>query len=71
MNKTATTIPFDPDSTKFPKRKDVPRATYSPPGVETAWVWGESDMVIIVKFILKDLILMLLTDWPPKSPHAY
>lgn len=45
MNKTAATIPFDPDSTKFPQRKDVPVAQYSPQGVPTAWVWGENDMV--------------------------
>ena len=45
MNKTATTIPFDPDSTKFPQRKDVPQAQYAPQGVKTAWVWGSSDMV--------------------------
>lgn len=45
MNKTATIIPFDPDSTKFPKRKDVPQPTYAPPGLQTAWVWGENDMV--------------------------
>ena len=45
MNKTATTIPFDPDSTKFPQRKDVPQPQYAPQGVKTAWVWGSSDMV--------------------------
>ncbi len=45
MNKTATTIPFNPDSTKFPRRKDVPQAKYAPEGVPTAWVWGENDMV--------------------------
>lgn len=45
MNKTATTIPFDPDSTNFPRRKDVPQASYALPGVPTAWVWGETDFV--------------------------
>lgn len=45
MNKSATTIPFDPNSTKFPLRKDVPQAPYSPPGVPTAWVWGETDFI--------------------------
>ena len=45
MNKTATTIPFNPDSTKFPRRKDVPIVKYAPEGVPTAWVWGENDMV--------------------------
>lgn len=42
-SKLPTSIPFDPDSTKFPKRKDVPQAPYSPHGVQTAWVWGEHD----------------------------
>ena len=45
MNKTATTIPFDPNCTNFPQRKDVPQAPYAPPGVPTAWVWGESDSI--------------------------
>ncbi|KAK0508094.1 hypothetical protein JMJ35_009178 [Cladonia borealis] len=45
MNKTASAIPFDPNSTKFPRRKDVPQAKYGPEGVPTAWVWGENDMV--------------------------
>lgn len=45
MNKTAVTIPFDPNSTSFPRRKDVPQPSYAPPGVPTAWVWGENDNV--------------------------
>lgn len=47
MNKIASTIPFDPDSTQFPRRKDVPQPSYAPPGVRTAWVWGENDNVSI------------------------
>lgn len=43
MTKTATTIPFDPNCTSFPRRKDVPQPSYAPPGVPTAWVWGEND----------------------------
>lgn len=31
-NKTATTIPFDPNCTKFPSRKDVPRREDAPEG---------------------------------------
>ena len=45
MNKSATTIPFDPDSTKFPQRKDVPQPSYAPAEMQTAWVWGEHDNV--------------------------
>lgn len=45
MDKTATTIPFDPNYSKFPQRKDVPQAFYAPPGLPTAWVWGETDFL--------------------------
>lgn len=45
MHKTATTIPFDPNCTKFPQRKDVPQAPYAPPEMPTAWVWGETDFI--------------------------
>ena len=31
-NKTATSIPWDPDCTKFPNRKDVPRREDAPEG---------------------------------------
>jgi hypothetical protein len=41
FNKTATTIPFDPNSTKFPLRKDLPIIPGAPPGA--AWVWGKED----------------------------
>jgi len=43
MNKTATTIPWDPDSTKFPTRKELPPIEGAPP--EAAWVWGKDDYV--------------------------
>ncbi|KAL9615056.1 MAG: hypothetical protein Q9167_000479 [Letrouitia subvulpina] len=43
MNRTATTIPFDPDCTIFPNRKDVPRREDALP--EAAWVWGDNDYV--------------------------
>ena len=42
-SQTATTIPFNPDSTKFPSRKDVPLRPGAPEGA--AWVWGEDDNV--------------------------
>jgi len=32
FNKTATTIPFDPDCTKFPSRKELPEIPGAPPG---------------------------------------
>lgn len=41
MNKTATTIPFDPDSTKFPTRRELPAIPGAPEGA--AWVWGDED----------------------------
>ena len=40
-NKTATTIPWDPDSTRFPTRKELPSINGAPP--EAAWVWGKDD----------------------------
>lgn len=43
MNKTATTIPFDPDCTIFPTRKQVPSRTGAPEGA--AWVWGDNDQI--------------------------
>ncbi|KAL9006896.1 MAG: hypothetical protein Q9188_000351 [Gyalolechia gomerana] len=43
FNKIATTIPFDPDCTKFPSRKDVPRRADAPR--DAAWVWGEDDQL--------------------------
>ena len=41
--KTATSLPFDPDSTSFPSRKDVPGGEDAPEGA--AWVWGKDDNV--------------------------
>jgi hypothetical protein len=43
MNKTATAIPWDPDCTIFPTRKNLPTAPGAPP--EAAWVWGEEDYI--------------------------
>jgi len=43
MNKTATTIPWDPDSTIFPTRKNLPTIPGAPP--EAAWTWGEEDYI--------------------------
>lgn len=43
MNKTATTIPWDPDCTIFPTRKELPVIPGAP--AEAAWVWGDNDYV--------------------------
>jgi len=43
MNKTATTIPWDPDCTIFPTRKELPTIPGAP--AEAAWVWGENDYI--------------------------
>ncbi|CAI6328896.1 unnamed protein product [Periconia digitata] len=43
MNKTATTIPWDPDCTKFPTRKELPKIQGAPEGA--AWVWGDDDYI--------------------------
>ena len=44
-NMSATTIPFDPNATKFPSRKDIPQPAYAPKGLPTSWVWGENDQI--------------------------
>ena len=46
FSKTALTIPWDPDSTKFPTRKELPDIPGAPPGA--AWVWGEDDYVCLI-----------------------
>jgi hypothetical protein len=43
LNKTATTIPWDPNCTIFPTRKELPEIPGAP--AEAAWTWGESDYV--------------------------
>lgn len=43
LGKTATTIPFDPDSVSFPTRKNLPKIVGAPD--EAAWVWGKDDFV--------------------------
>lgn len=43
MDKTATTIPWDPNSTKFPTRKELPKIPGAPE--DAAWVWGKEDNV--------------------------
>ena len=43
IGKTATTIPFDPDSTSFPTRKNIPPIVGAP--AEAAWVWGKDDNI--------------------------
>ena len=42
-HKTATTIPWDPNSTKFPLRKDLPAISGAP--ADAAWVWGTDDQL--------------------------
>jgi len=42
-NKRATTIPFDPDCTIFPSRKELPDIPNAPKGA--AWVWGKEDYI--------------------------
>lgn len=40
-NKTATTLPWDPDCTIFPTRNELPSIDGAPK--EAAWVWGKDD----------------------------
>lgn len=41
--KTVATIPFDPDWTELPSRKNVPQIEGALAGA--AWVWGKGDNV--------------------------
>lgn len=43
MNKTASTIPWDPNCTRFPTRKELPKIAGAPEGA--AWVWGDNDFI--------------------------
>lgn len=43
MNKTAMEPPWNPDSTIFPTRHDLPDLPNAPKGA--AWVWGEQDQL--------------------------
>ena len=43
MGKTAMAIPWDPNSTYFPLRKDLPKIRGAPD--DAAWVWGEDDNI--------------------------
>jgi hypothetical protein len=36
-------LPWNPNCTKFPSRKDLPQLPGAPEGA--AWVWGEEDQV--------------------------
>lgn len=39
----ASHLPWDPNNTKFPSRKDLPKLPGAPEGA--AWVWGKDDEV--------------------------
>jgi hypothetical protein len=41
MSSQSSTLPFDPSSSSFPSRKDLPKIPRAPDGA--AWVWGSSD----------------------------
>ena len=68
FSKTATTIPFDPDSTKFPTRHELPQIAGAPPGA--AWVWGEDDYVSMMTSVLNDCPLMSTLVGSFESPYS-
>mgnify|MGYP001636370534 CR=1 FL=1 len=45
----ANKLPWDPNSTKFPSRKDLPKLPDAPDGA--AWVWGNDDEVDTVIYV--------------------
>ena len=42
---TASELPWDPNATKFPSRKELPVIPGAPEGA--AWVWGKDDYVFL------------------------
>ena len=67
MNKTATTIPWDPDCTKFPTRKELPQIPGAP--AEAAWVWGDDDYVC-ESSTTDGYIAKACLDWAIESAYA-
>ena len=55
-NKTATAIPWNPDCTQFPTRKELPQIPGAPD--EAAWVWGKDDYVCYAPSMAIDKKLM-------------
>ncbi|KAF3934616.1 hypothetical protein ABW20_dc0101974 [Dactylellina cionopaga] len=43
MGRQSTSIPWDPSSTSFPSRKDLPKIPGAPE--DAAWVWGPDDYI--------------------------
>lgn len=41
-----TSIPWNPNCTKFPTRRELPKIEGAPE--EAAWVWGEDDFVCVM-----------------------
>jgi hypothetical protein len=67
MNKTATTIPWDPDCTKFPTRKELPQIPGAP--VEAAWVWGDDDYVCFA-LLMEKCLANVCIDWTTELAYT-
>lgn len=46
-------LPWNPDSTKFPSRKDLQKIPGAPEGA--AWVWGKDDYVCSQTYVYTDI----------------
>lgn len=57
--KSPDELPWDPDNTKFPLRKDLPKIDGAPDGA--AWVWGKEDYVGGIAILLRTFILHINT----------
>lgn len=44
-NQSSEQLPWNPDATRFPTRKELPKIPGAPEGA--AWVWGKDDQVRI------------------------
>lgn len=67
MKQAGSSIPWDPDSTVFPTRKEIPQLPGAP--TEAAWVWGEGDYVYFQQ-ISPFTRLTKTVAWPTESPHT-
>ena len=70
LNKRPTSIPWDPDCTIFPTRKELPQINGAPDGA--AWVWGADDWVQDT-FLLQEKVytLILSLAWTDQFAYPY
>lgn len=71
--KSPSELPWDPNNTKFPTRKNLPDIPGAPKGA--AWVWGKDDNVCVPSLVTFSIVSSLLkltvtVDWTIESAHS-